>query len=157
VVAKLADALRKLPAHGPAHPAIVPVLDAGLEGMAAYLAMEYVTAETLDVALRHLAPAPLDRVVPIINELASAVDAAWAAGYGHGALHPRDIFVVSGTHEVRVTGFGIGPALESVGIKVPPRRPYAAPERGTGDVWNIRADIYSLGVLAHELLTKRRP
>lgn len=156
-VAKLAGNLRKLSTNGLANPAVVQVLDAGLEGMSAYLAMEYVSAETLDVALRHLAPAPLDRALPILAELAKAIDAAWAAGAGHGAMHPRDVFVLSGTNEVRLTGCGVVPALEAAGIKVPPRRPYSAPERGASEGWDIRADIYSLGVLAHELLTKRRP
>jgi serine/threonine protein kinase len=156
-VAKLADSLRRIPASGMTNPAIVQVLDAGLEGMSAYLAMEYVSAETLDVALRHLAPAPLDRALPMLTDLAKAIEAAWAAGCGHGAIHPRDVFVLSGTNDVRLTGCGVVPALESAGIKSPPRRPYSAPERGTADSWDIRADIYSLGVLAHELLTKRRP
>ena len=156
-VAKLAGNLRKLSASGLTHPAVVQVLDAGLEGMSAYLAMEYVSAETLDVALRHLAPAPLDRALPILSELAKAIEATWAAGIGHGAIHPRDVFILSGTNEVRLTGCGVVPALEAAGIKVPPRRPYSAPERGTAEAWDIRADIYSLGVLAHELLTKRRP
>jgi hypothetical protein len=156
-VAKLAESLRRIPASGMANPAIVQVLDAGLEGMSAYLAMEYVSAETLDVALRHLAPAPLDRALPMLTDLAKAIEAAWAAGCGHGAIHPRDVFVLSGTNDVRLTGCGVVPALETAGIKSPPRRPYSAPERGTADSWDIRADIYSLGVLAHELLTKRRP
>jgi hypothetical protein len=156
-VAKLADSLRRIPASGMANPAIVQVLDAGLEGMSAYLAMEYVSAETLDVALRHLAPAPLDRALPILTDLAKAIEAAWAAGFGHGAIHPRDVFVLSGTNDVRLTGCGVVPALEAAGIKSPPRRPYSAPERSTAESWDIRADIYSLGVLAHELLTKRRP
>jgi serine/threonine-protein kinase len=155
-VAELAGHLRRLPASGLTHPGLVPVLDAGLEGMSAYLAMEYVSAETLDVALRHLAPSPLDRALPILVDLAKAIEAGWAAGFGHGALHPRDVFVLSGTNEVRLTGWGVVPALESAGIKVPTRRPYSAPERGSGS-WDVRADIYSLGVLAHELLTKRRP
>ena len=60
------------PAHASITRAIVPAVDAGLEGMSAYLAMEYVTAETLDVALRHLAPAPLDRAVPILRAIAEA-------------------------------------------------------------------------------------
>jgi serine/threonine protein kinase len=156
-VARLADHLRRIPASGLSNPAIVQVLDAGLEGMSAYLAMEYVSAETLDVALRHLAPAPLDRALPILTDLATAIEAAWAAGCGHGAIHPRDVFVLSGTNDVRLTGCGVVPALEAAGIKSPSRRPYSAPERGTADSWDIRADIYSLGVLAHELLTKRRP
>src|SRR5205814_4582313 len=56
-VARLADALRRLAAATLDQQAIVPAIDAGLEGTTAYLATEYVAAETLDVALRHLAPA----------------------------------------------------------------------------------------------------
>jgi serine/threonine protein kinase len=156
-VARLAESLRRLPSAGLSHPGIVNAIDAGLEGMSAFLALEYVSAETLDVALRHLAPSPLDRAVPLINDIAEAIEAAWASGQGHGSLHPRDVFIASGTNEVRVTGFGVGPALEAAGIKVPPRRPYTAPERSTGGAWDIRADLYSLGAIAHELLTKRRP
>jgi len=51
-------------------------------------------------------------------------------------------------------------ALRSSGAKAPIRRPYTAPERAipTGDTaWDIRADIYSLAAIAHELLTGRRP
>jgi serine/threonine protein kinase len=158
-IARLADALRKLaaPGHVPNHPGLVPPLDAGLEGTTAYLASEYVAAETLDVALRHLAPAPLDRAVPILAQIADAIDAAWAAGVGHGALHPRDVFVTVDAHTVRVTGVGVVQALESLGIKPPIRRPYMAPERVAGDSWDIRADVYALGAIAHELLTRRRP
>jgi serine/threonine-protein kinase len=156
-VARLADGLRRLVASGAKHPAVVPVLDAGLEGTTAYLAMEYIAAETLDVALRHLAPAPLDRALPILAPLGDAIDAAWAAGSSHGALHPRDVFVTLDGHDVRVTGFGIVSTLEAIGIKAPIRRAYAAPERVNGESWDIRSDVYSLGALAHELLTRRRP
>jgi len=156
-VARLAESLRRLPSSGLSHPGVVNAIDAGLEGMSAFLAMEYVSAETLDVALRHLAPSPLERALPLLTDIAEAIEAAWASGTGHGSLHPRDVFVASGTNEVRVTGFGVGQALEAAGIKVPPRRPYTAPERSAGGSWDIRADIYSLGAIAHELLTKRRP
>jgi serine/threonine-protein kinase len=156
-VARLADGLRRLVPSGPKHPAVVPVLDAGLEGASAYLAMEYIAAETLDVALRHLAPAPLDRALPILSQLADAIDAAWAAGLSHGALHPRDVFVTLDAQDVRVTGFGIVSTLEAIDIKAPIRRAYAAPERVNGESWDIRSDVYSLGALAHELLTRRRP
>ncbi len=155
--ARLADALRRLAAATLDHQGIVPAIDAGLEGTMAFLASEYVAAETLDVALRHLAPAPLERALPILSQIAEAIDASWASGAGHGALHPRDVFVTVDAHEVRITGFGVVPALESIGIKTPIRRPYAAPERAGGDSWDIRADVYSLGAIAHELLTRRRP
>ena len=57
------------------------------EGNTAY------SAEKYDVALRHYAPAPIDKVLPLITQLAGAIDFARTAGVGHGALHPRDIFV----------------------------------------------------------------
>jgi PEGA domain/Protein kinase domain len=156
-VARLAEALRHLVASGPAHETIVPLLDAGIEGTVAFLAMEYVAGETLDVALRDLAPASLARALPLLRRLAEAIDASWAAGVGHGALHPRDIFVLPEAADVRVTGMGIVPALESLGVHPAPRRPYSAPERADGQPWDVRADVYSLGAITHELLTRRRP
>lgn len=156
VTARLAEALRRLAAIPVESATVVPMVDAGLEGMTAFLASEYDTSETFDAALRRLAPMPLDRARPMLRRIAEAIDAGWAAGLGHGALHPRDVFV-SDTNDVRVTGFGVVPALESLGIKIPVRRPYTAPERVAGRPWDIRADVYSFGVLAHELLTGRRP
>ncbi len=152
-VARLADGLRRLiGAPG--------VVAAGLENTSAYLAIDYLGGESLDVAMRHLAPAPLDKALPILERAAALIDVAWEGGFGHGALHPRDIFVTPDTNEVAMTGFGVVPALEALnssGAKAPVRRPYTAPERATGEGWDIRADIYSLAAIAHELLTGRRP
>lgn len=146
------------------HPAVVGVLDAGLEGTTAFLAMEYVAAETLDVSLRRFAPANLATAVPMLRQVAEALEAGWAAGMSHGALHPRDIFVLPPAAEhphahtvVRVSGFGVTDALEELRIPTPVRRPYTAPERAHFGDRDIRADVYSLGVIAHELLTGRRP
>ena len=156
-VARLAEAIRRLAAASPSHPSLVPAVDGGLEGATAFLAMDYVAGETLDVAFRHLAPAPLDRALPVLTQIADALEAGWAAGLGHGALHPRDVFLTAGADDVRVTGVGVVPALEATGVKAPVRRPYTAPERAAGEPWDVRADVYSLGAIAHELLTRRRP
>jgi serine/threonine protein kinase len=157
VTARLADALRGVVATPVASPRVVASVGAGLEDATAFLASDYVTSETLDVALRRLAPATLDRAIPVLRQIAEAIEAAWDVGLGHGALHPRDVFVAADTQEVRVAGFGVIQALERLGVKLLPRRPYTAPERVAGRAWDIRADVYSLGVLAHELLTGRRP
>jgi serine/threonine protein kinase len=154
---RLSDALRPLCSGPLPDRTLVRLLETGMAGSTAFVAMEFATGESLDVALRHLAPAPLERALPMLDALASAIDTAWAGGLGHGALHPRDVIVAPGTLDVRVTGFGIVPALESIGLTPPPRRPYVAPERAAGDAWDVRADVYSLAVIAHELLTGRRP
>ena len=151
----LADELARAADAGLFHPSIVEPLAAGLEGTVAYRAEEYVAAESLDVAMRHYAPATVDKMLPFITQLASALDFARAAGVGHGALHPRDIFVTP--DEARATGFGVVDALERLGLRAPVRRPYSPPERIAGQPWGTPADVFSLGVIAFELLTGRRP
>jgi hypothetical protein len=151
----LAEALTRATQASLFHPSIVSPIAAGVEGTVAYRAEEYVAAESLDVAMRHYAPAPLDKALPFITQLGGAIDFARAAGVGHGALHPRDIFVTP--DEARATGFGVVEALEQVGIRAPVRRPYSAPERIDGGQWSTPADIFALAAIAFELLTGRRP
>ena len=153
--ASLADVLTRATEAALFHPSIVEPIAAGIEGTLAYRAEEYVAAESLDVAMRHYAPAGLDKVLPFITQLAGAIDFARAAGVGHGALHPRDIFVTP--EEARATGFGVVDALERVGLRAPVRRPYSAPERVAAQAWGTPADVFSLGAIAFELLTGRRP
>ena len=151
----LAEELSRVVDVGLEHAAIVTPIAAGLTGMTPYLAQEYVTGETLDVAMRQYAPGPLETTLPFITQLASAIDYACAAGVSHGALHPRDVFL---TPELaRATGFGVVAALERVGLRGPVRRPYSAPERIAGEPWGPAADIFALAAIAFELLTGRRP
>jgi len=151
----LADELARAADAGLFHPSIVEPVAAGVEGTCAYRAEEYVAAESLDVAMRHYAPAPLDRALPFLTQLAGAIDFARTAGVGHGALHLRDVFVTP--DEARASGFGIVEALERVNVRAPVRRPYSAPERIAGAEWGTPADVFSLAAIAYELLTGRRP
>ena len=151
----LADELARAADAGLFHPSIVEPIASGVEGTIAYRAEEYVAAESLDVAMRHYAPAPLDRALPFLTQLAGAIDFARAAGVGHGGLHLRDVFVTP--DEARASGFGIVEALERVGVRAPVRRPYSAPERIVGGEWGTPADVFSLAAIAYELLTGRRP
>jgi hypothetical protein len=151
----LADALTRATHASLFHPSIVEPIAAGVEGTLAYRAEEYVAAESLDVAMRHYAPAAIEKGLPFITQLAGAIDFARAAGVGHGGLHPRDVFVTP--DEARATGFGVIEALEAVGVRAPVRRPYTAPERIDGAPWGIAADVFSLAAIAFELLTGRRP
>ena len=153
--AALAEELGRAANAGLFHSSIVEPVAAGVEGTVAYRAEEYVAAESLDVAMRHYAPATIDKALPFITQLASAIDFAREAGVGHGALHPRDIFVTP--DEARATGFGVVDALERVGQRAPVRRPYSPPERIAGQAWGTSADVFSLAAIAFELLTGRRP
>ncbi|HEX6324074.1 MAG TPA: PEGA domain-containing protein [Vicinamibacterales bacterium] len=153
--ALLATELQRIVDAGLTHPGIVQPVAAGMEGYLPYLAQEYVAAESLDIAMKHYAPANPARVMPFLRQLAGALDAAAAVGILHGALHPRDVFLT--TDEARASGFGIVQAIENIGFRAPTRRPYTAPERVGGEDWGAEADVFSLGAIAHELLTGRRP
>jgi serine/threonine protein kinase len=147
--------LQRIVDAGLTHPGIVQPVAAGMEGHLPYLAQEYIAAESLDIAMKHYAPASPARVMPFLRQIAGAIDSAAADGILHGSLHPRDVFLT--TDEARATGFGIVQAIENIGFRAPTRRPYTAPERVSGDDWGTEADVYALGAIAHELLTGRRP
>jgi Protein kinase domain/PEGA domain len=136
------------------HPGIAAPLAAGIENNAAYLVQEFVAADSLDIVIRDHGLAPPADALRLAVQLAGALDFASAVDVEHGALHPRDVLL--SPDDTRMTGLGVGRALEGVGVPTPVRRPYTAPERMGAGGWNRRADIFSLAALLHELLWGRR-
>ena len=150
----LVDALTRLIETGLSHPGIVAPIDVGLEDGVPYMAQEYVTAVSLDVAMRHYTPASVETAMPFIRQIGEGIDAAHERGIVHGSLHLRDIFVTP--DDVRLTGFGVVKALEELRLAGPIRRPYTAPEVISGRGWGSEADLFALAAVAYELLTGRR-
>ena len=151
---QLVAQLERLIAADLTHAGLAAPLAAGLSDVSAFLAMDFVAADSLDMVIRdHSLSAPAD-AVRVASQLASALDLAAAVDITHGALHPRDVLLSA--DDVRMTGIGIARALEAVGAAAPIRRPYTAPERAAGGAWDRRADVFSLAALVFELLTRRR-
>ncbi len=153
--ADLAVEFDRLPALKIPHAFIISPFAGGSEGSIAFLVQEYFVADSADVALKQYGPPPVPDALRLIGQLAGALDAAAEVGLHHGALHLRDVLVAP--KEMRLTGLGVVPALERVGYRPPPRRPYAAPERMTGQPVTRASDVFSLACLSFELLTGRRP
>ena len=151
---QFADALGSLVARPVDDSGVVAAIDSGVEGTTPFLALEFVSGETLDAILREsrqLTPLTPEQALDVCSAIGRAIDAAWNGGVGHGALHPRDVFVTE-TGGIAVTGFGVAQALMAVGLRAPVRRPYSAPEREAGRDWDRRADVYSLAAITRELL-----
>jgi serine/threonine-protein kinase len=136
------------------HAAIAAPIAAGISDVSAYLALDFVAADSIDIVAREHGPAPASEAVRIATQMAGALEFAAEADVAHGALHPRDVLVSS--DDTRITGVGITQALERLGVATPVRRPYTAPERSSGGAWDRRADVFSLAAIIHEVLWGRR-
>jgi serine/threonine-protein kinase len=136
------------------HPAVATPIATGVVGTSAYLAQDFVAADSLEIVIREFGPVPPDEAARVALQLAGALDFAAAANIWHGTLHPQDIFLAS--DDIKLTGLGVAQALEHV--RVPPtlRRPYSAPERIAGGPWDRRADVYGLAVVIAEMIAGRR-
>jgi len=136
------------------HPAIAAPIAAGMHDNHAYLAMEYVSADSLDTAIRQYGAAPPADALRVAAQLAGALDFAAVVHVAHGSLHPRDVLL--SPEETRLTGLGVAAALERINVAPPVRRPYTPPEGIAGAEWDRRADVFSLAALIHELLWGKR-
>jgi len=148
------------------HPAIVDVFGYGTtEDGRCFLVMELLDGESLGRRLQYDMPTVAE-ACDILVAITHALDAAHATGIVHRDLKPDNVFLVEHKH-VKLLDFGIaklsarddGPAAtdftqpgQAMGT---PR--YIAPEQARGDAVDGRSDIYSLGVMAFELLVGRLP
>lgn len=140
-----------------AHPNIVTVYEAGVDGPLNYLAMEYVEGASLKRYGRGQQQLPPFRVVNIIAEVCEAIDFSHKMGIVHRDIKPANI-MVSNDGSVKLLDFGIAvstSAEEALGTSKPALGTpnYMSPEQVTGKELGPRSDIYSLGAVMFEMLT----
>jgi DNA-binding SARP family transcriptional activator len=147
---------------------IVPLLSAGVIGGMPYYTMPFVSGRSLRDVLSPGLPLPIHDVVSILRDVGRALAFAHGRGVVHRDIKPENI-LLSGATAV-VTDFGIAKALEVAETAVETRMVvtgfnarvgtprYMAPEQITGNpAIDQRADIYSYGIVAYELLVGRSP
>ena len=160
-------ALERRIGAGLEHPHICRVLDAGLESGVSYLAMEYLTGETLAARMAR-GPLPLNDALGYAIETAEALAYAHDHGVIHRDLKPSNIFITA--TGVKVLDFGLA-SLRGRAARSPlpgdtvPLAPvtgplmgtamYTAPERLRGEEADHRTDIFAFGAVLYELLTSR--
>ena len=146
------------------HQNVVTVFDADTtEDGAAYIAMELLIGRTFKDQLKAEAPMPAARVIPVMLGVCSGLAAAHRAGIIHRDLKPDNIFLQKrpdGSERVKLVDFGIAAMLnveaEDESERLLGTLRYMAPEQCRGDPIDTRADLYALGVVLYESLTRRR-
>jgi serine/threonine-protein kinase len=140
------------------HQNILSVYAYGEENGTPYIVSEFVDGGTL--ADRLNGAMKVDEVIVLLAPIASALDYAHSQGVLHRDVKPSNIMLLGDGTPV-LTDFGLAKLLESDTITlagtVLGTPEYMAPELCSGEVAGPRADIYSLGVVAYEMLTARVP
>jgi serine/threonine protein kinase len=148
------------------HPGIVGVLDAGaLPDGKPYLVMQFVEGAPLRAALR-VEGMELERAAHLMKQIGRALSAAHDKGILHRDLKPENIMLQTlsdGEEQIKIIDFGIAKikdslvAPETVTAATVGTILYMAPEQLSAKPVSVASDIYALGIIAHEMLTGRRP
>lgn len=140
-------------------PHVIPIHDWGEVDGRLYIDMRLVHGETLHDMLKS-GPLPAEQAVAIVGHIASALDAAHAAGLIHRDVKPQNIMVTAGDFAYLVD-FGIAEAhgdsrLTMTGTQIGSMA-YMAPERFGGHDTTPAVDVYALACVLCEALTGRAP
>ncbi|HXT97993.1 MAG TPA: serine/threonine-protein kinase [Polyangia bacterium] len=142
------------------HPHVVNVFGFGTTPASQpYLVMEFLDGEDLQTRLERVGPLPLPTVVEIVNQVASALSAAHAAGVVHRDLKTDNVFLVRAPADAvlaKVVDFGLSKVLKTSATKLTVARAvfgtpeFMAPEQAEGrqDAIDHRSDQWSLACLA---------
>lgn len=148
------------------HPHIVPIhsVGEGPDGLV-YFVMAYIDGEPLGSRLKRRGRLPPEEARRIMMETADALGAAHALGIIHRDVKPDNILLEGSRGRVVVTDFGIakalssttGPGLTATGVAIGTPH-YMSPEQAAGDrEIDGRSDLYSLGVVAYQMLVGELP
>ncbi len=146
------------------HPHILPLLDSGEADGFLYFVMPYIKGQSLRERLEREGELPVHEAVRLITEVVDALVEAHSHGVVHRDIKPDNV-MLSGRHAL-VTDFGVAKAISeatgrntvtTLGVAVGTPT-YMSPEQAAADPHvDHRSDIYSVGVMAYEMLSGRPP
>jgi serine/threonine-protein kinase len=141
-------------------PGVVAVYDQGFDGRHPFLVMELVEGGTLRELLRERGPMPPHAVAAVLAPVLSGLAVAHRAGLVHRDVKPENV-LISDDGEVKIADFGLVRAVAEAKITstsvILGTAAYLSPEQVSSGDAGPRSDVYSVGILAYELLTGQTP
>ena len=147
------------------HPHAVALLDADLDDAQPFIVMEYIRGVRLDELLAKNKRFTAARVGRLVGQLCDVVQAAHDKNIIHRDLKPSNLMVVeadSPDEQIKVMDFGLSKRVDEPNVSQEQTNAdgtfavgtpgYISPEQIRGEYTDQRADIYSIGVIAYELL-----
>jgi eukaryotic-like serine/threonine-protein kinase len=146
------------------HPNIVAIHAAGSSEGLLYYVMDEIAGESLRQRLTREGRVPAEDAARITADVAAALDAAGRAGVVHRDVKPENVLLDEASGRALLADFGIARAVaaeasnSSTGQGVAVGTPvYMSPEQAAGEEIDRRSDLYSLGVVAYEMLAGHPP
>jgi eukaryotic-like serine/threonine-protein kinase len=140
------------------HPNIVAIFDSVIDEDSVLIVMEFVEGESLADRMRR-GRVDEREALPILEQVAAALDHAHAQGVVHRDIKPSNI-LIGADGSAKVADLGIATAVDATAITgsgdVIGTLAYIAPERLRGEPGDAAADVYSLAAVAFEVLSGRR-
>jgi len=156
-----------------AHPNVCKVFDLewhqadnASQGTILFLTMEFLPGETLALRMEREGRMGAAASLPLLEQMADALEAAHRAGVIHRDFKPSNVMLVPSARGVRVvvTDFGLARAIRTdsqttatLTNSIAGTLDYMAPEVLTGSVATFRSDIYALGMVAYQMVTGTLP
>ena len=142
------------------HPNVARIHDFGMSGEYPYITMEYIAGKDLKTVIVERKRIPESDTVTILRQLARGSHAAHELGIIHRDLKPQNVMIEE-SGAVAILDFGLargrtnqGLTADSIVLGTPH---YIAPEQAMGGEADARSDIYSIGIMAFEMLTGQLP
>jgi serine/threonine protein kinase len=140
------------------HENIVAVFDIASLYRTIFIFREYLEGELLQTIMDRAPQQPLtlNRVIDLLQQICSGLVHAHEKGLIHKGINPHNILILP-NDRVKLIDFGLAFPKGEINVSLGERIKYMSPEQIKGDPLDERTDIYSLGILAFEMITGQKP
>jgi serine/threonine protein kinase len=138
------------------HENIVRVYDIEELFRTIFIIMEYLEGVPLDYVLDKMPRLPVTKILDVLLQVCNGLSYAHDQGIIHQDIKPANLFIQS-DGRARIVDFGLSCPRGTIDCSLPGTVYYMSPEQILGESVDERTDIYSLGILAYEMISGQRP